>query len=197
MNNEEQILALLEQVDDRLNEIDRNQAVMEKKLEDTRVLGIMVDSNTIKVEKGFAVIERNISRMQKDITGLMESQTSLAADISGLKESQTSQAADISGLMEGQTSLVADMSGLKEGQADLKEEVAMLNRRVSTFDNGLQKVLEIVTRIEQEQGKKLQAIEDAQVVYEETHKRHEPRIIKLEKEVDRLDSEISAIRIAK
>ncbi|MCL1974755.1 MAG: hypothetical protein FWG61_01170 [Firmicutes bacterium] len=104
---------------------------------------------------------------------------------------------DISDLKGEVSGLKGDISSLKEGLADLKEEVVFTNRRVLNIDQNQQKLLGIVMKAEHEQGKQLQAIIDAQVGYEETHKQHEPHIVKLEKEVDLLDTRVRSLQAAK
>jgi chromosome segregation ATPase len=125
----------------------------------------------------------------------------MQADISGLQEGQASMQADISALKEGQASMQADISALQEGQANLEEGLAEANQRFSRIADDLQsarndlhKVYGIVIRMENEQGIVLKAFIDAQVGYGETHKQHEPRIIKLETEIDQLDSIIRVIK---
>ena len=100
-----------------------------------------------------------------------------------IEEGQASMQADIAGLKEGQASMQADISSLKEGQAELREDVA-INRS-------------LLARMEIEQGKKLQAIIDAQICHEENHRRHELRIVKLEKAVDLLDTKVVSLQAAK
>ena len=176
MNNEEKILNLLEQMQGRFDRIEEGQASMQ------------ADISGLK--EGQTSLQEGQASMQVDISGLKEGQASMQADISGLK-------GDVSSLKESQASMRADISGLKEGQADLKEEVVVTKRRVLNIEKNVEKLLGIVTKAEYEQGKQLKAIVDTQVGYEQAHKQHEPRIIKLETEVDRLDSEVRSIRAAK
>ena len=121
--------------------------------------------------------------MQADIAGLKEGQGELKEDVSGLKEDVSGLKEDVSGLKEDVSGLKEDVSGLKEDVSGLKEDLVITRR--------------ILVKIENEHGKKLQALIDAQVGYEDTHRRHEPRIIKLEKEVDLLDTKVRSLQVAK
>ena len=50
--------------------------------------------------------------------------------------------------------------------------------------------------MENKYDKTLKAFNEAQVGYEETHRQHEPRIVKLEKEVDLLNTKVGSLQVA-
>jgi hypothetical protein len=97
---------------------------------------------------------------------------------------------DISGMQ-------TDISGLKEGQAEISGIQGQMQADISVLKEDVAINRSRLARMEIEQGKKLQAIIDAQVGYEETHKQHEPRIVKLEKEADLLDTKVRSLQVAK
>jgi chromosome segregation ATPase len=171
--------------------------------------GFTMDNELLEAIRG--VMKSELQPIAADISDLKEGYTELKEDVAAMKEDISEMKEDISGLKEGYAELKeevstmkvdisemkVDISDLKEDVSELKEESVLTNRRVLNIANDMQKLLGIVTRSEYEQNKKLQAIIDAQVGYEETHKRHEPRIIKLEKEVDLLDTKVRSLRAAK
>jgi chromosome segregation ATPase len=86
---------------------------------------------------------------------------------------------------------------LKENQKELQENQKVLQENQKGLQEAVALYRSMLARMEIEHGKKLQAIIDAQVGYEQTYMQHEPRIVKLETKVDQLDTEVRSIRAAR
>ena len=100
-------------------------------------------------------------------------------------------------MQEDLSGLKNDVAVLKEGQAALKDDVAVLKEDVAVLKDDVAINRSMLARVEIEHGKKLQALVDAQVGYEETYKWREPRIVKLEQEVELLNIQVRSLQIAK
>ena len=93
---------------------------------------------------------------------------------------------------------------LENGQTEIKEDLEQMQGRLDLLEKGQAEIKEDVAfnrstlaRMEIELGQKLQIIIDSQVGYEEKHRQHEPRIVKLETDVTRLDYIVGALKAAK
>lgn len=72
MNNEEKILGLLEQVLEKQNALDRNQAVMEKRLNEVADRqGVLLLARS-KTEDSLAVLERGQSRLEAELNAVKD-----------------------------------------------------------------------------------------------------------------------------
>jgi chromosome segregation ATPase len=151
-------------------------------------------------EKVLSLLENmlaEISSIKEGQASLQKGQASIQTDISAIKKNQAR-------LQEGQAKLFSAISYQKEDMSMLKEEWFLFNRRIISVErdlhditNNLLEVHGIVKRVENGQGKKPQSNIGAKIVNDEIHKQHELRIIKMEAEVARLNSEIRAIEAVK
>ncbi|MCL1975652.1 MAG: hypothetical protein FWG61_05775 [Firmicutes bacterium] len=138
MESEEKIFSMLAKLDERMDTLDKNQAVMENKLNDLSRQSDRVAM--MPIIKSLAVLERGVSRLNEDMHGLKEDVGGLKEDVGGLKENVGGLKEDVGGLKEDVGGLKEDVGGLKEGVVGLKEDMRDVKEDVAEMQEKLEEI---------------------------------------------------------
>ena len=168
--------------DEAINKLIAGQGKMEKDISDIKVeiSGMKEDISGIKLE---------ISGMKEDISDLKTGQRKLETDVSELKQGQRRLETDVSELKQGQQRLEIDVSGLKQGQQNLEtmmlkmiEEMTFVKKVVINIENDLKP--QVKTLFDADQSRQYETSELKHICreQEEKLKDHELRISRLEKD---------------
>jgi len=124
--------------DEAINKLIAGQGKMEKDISDIKVeiSGMKEDISGIKLE---------ISGMKEDISDLKAGQQRLETDVSELKQGQRKLETDVSELKLGQQRLETDVSELKQGQQRLETDVSELKQGQQNLETMMLKMIEEMT----------------------------------------------------
>ena len=128
-------------------------------------------SNDEKILECLATIQQSIVGIQTDVAGLK-------TDVAGLKT-------DVAELKTDVAELKTDVAGLKTDVAVLQTDVADLKERVTKLEDESQFIKGVVIKIETEHGRKLDAFYDGYKANFELISRFDPRVTKLERDVEK------------
>ncbi|NLW27883.1 hypothetical protein [Acetivibrio saccincola] len=125
-----------------------------------------------------------------EITGLKAGQERLEGEIVGLKAGQERLEEEIVGLRAGQ-------ERLEEGQQRLEARQQRLEARQQRLEARQQRLEDIVTRIENDHGRKLEALFDGWKQNTEQLKRHGEILERIESKLEKHEVEIKVIKGSK
>ena len=132
-----------------------------------------------------------------EITGLRAGQERLEGEIVGLKAGQERLEGEIVGLRAGQERLEGEIVGLRAGQERLEEGQQRLEARQQRLEARQQRLEDIVTRIENDHGRKLEALFDGWKQNTEQLKRHGEILERIESKLEKHEVEIKVIKGSK
>lgn len=104
---------------------------------------------------------------------------------------------EITGLKSGQERLEGEIGGLKSGQERLEEGQQRLEARQERLEARQQRLEDIVTRIENDHGRKLEALFDGWKQNTEQLKRHGEILERIESKLEKHEVEIKVIKGSK
>ena len=116
-----------------------------------------------------------LTTIQKDVSGIGRELTSLKQDVTDLKQ---------------------DVDGLKQDVTTLRKDVTVLQEDVTTLKKETQFIRGIAVKIENDHGKKLDALFDGCSSIFDIMIRYHPRISSLESKMDQLVFEVRYLKAA-
>ncbi len=147
-------------------------------------------SNDEKILECLATIQQSIVGIQTDVAGLKTDVAGLKTDVAGLKT-------DVAELKTDVAELKTDVAGLKTDVAVLQTDVADLKERVTKLEDESQFIKGVVIKIETEHGRKLDAFYDGYKANFELISRFDPRVTKLERDVEKHTFQIQYLEEAR
>jgi len=118
-------------------------------------------------------------------------------EITGLRAGQERLEGEIVGLKAGQERLEGEIVGLRAGQERLEEGQQRLEARQQRLEARQQRLEDIVTRIENDHGRKLEALFDGWKQNTEQLKRHGEILERIESKLEKHEVEIKVIKGSK
>ncbi|AUG57712.1 hypothetical protein [Acetivibrio saccincola] len=132
-----------------------------------------------------------------EITGLKAGQERLEGEIVGLRAGQERLEGEIVGLRAGQERLEEGQQRLEARQQRLEARQQRLEARQQRLEARQQRLEDIVTRIENDHGRKLEALFDGWKQNTEQLKRHGEILERIESKLEKHEVEIKVIKGSK